>query len=1042
MLPTVTFPVLSPGYPLARNTAAIEAATARHFQPGQGPHGKRSRSADALAATPPTILDTLDAEEGSHGSSSGGGSALVERRASVGPMPPAAHTRSYLTKLFQEPARREQDVYRRVDVVQCRRELRAEEEVVVKSQSQGGVSTAASPAAVRCVRDFNSCLTMGQHHRYRTLVVEWLRHQPSRSAPPDSGEVLKVVQQEQRLFLTVLRQEALSLHAAKFVSLYEWLSPALVSFAKQWRIVRMRRQLLSFLDDAKFHTRELLTCCSPGGTNRATAAGEGVDGAAVDADYSGVAFERDEATAEANASGGSGGGHSFEPTPQQLHNRRHPSLRVFQSHMSQLYNALQNGFVASFPNPQVQSVGSCGPAAAAQSGVASPSALGPSALPRTTPSHLSLKALPTTEDNAREDQEREAAGSEEEGEGSNAASDEDQAEGKESSFAAHHVPLDAATPIAVAELRAYVEQHLLRRFGWRPSRQQHQQGDGAAAAEDVVESISLSITTAALLKLFVAHVDLEEPRTSFRLPLRVQLSPLGEGRGSGSDGTTAATGAPRYRAHVMVGDVIPNVKESRHSVQRAAAEYLLRQHYAPPSTAINAGAAAQHPAKSRSGEEALMEGGATAGQPTPAAQVRLSRSGGLQSTVTPGQVSDGSLLTAATANLLSVKEATLDATPLLSFHVVTPTPPTAESTQSDASSDAGAAHIEFVLAKMEHLDQTTAGAAVGEQSGVAHLQTSETALRCPFLLECLSPREMLQLDLLFGCFPTAVVRLHRVQLTASVAEAAVSTSSTADATADVCADASEAEADMQVLAVETLTCARWAHLRAQLLHRPAESFLAAPAPAEVLATQSWDLLYDTLAWLLDAVERHATDALRAALSSADPNEERSDEGWSDSEGHGAVKAGGNRFLYFILSNHANLVNTTARAKLVAKSGRTGANAADAAGRGFTESRFAVFYVLQDASELYPDYEPRMEVAFEASTLRFLEDEGGEGESNDNDLEGEEGEGAEGRERKGKDKGKVAARLYRDPHTWNADTIPFTFRRAAVVAEASSSAPRI
>ncbi|KPA86176.1 hypothetical protein ABB37_00425 [Leptomonas pyrrhocoris] len=1028
VLPTVNLPVLSPGYPLAPNTTALEASTSRYFQPGQNPYGKRGRSSadTALAAIPLSVLDTLCVEENAQESSEG---ALTSASPTVTPSTTnaasAARTKAYLTKLFQAPARCEQDLYRLVDVAHCRRTLHEEEAAVMKSRTVAS----ASGAAMQKVSAFNSCLTIGQHRRYRAVVLEWLRHQPSRSAPPDSGEVLKVVQQEQRLFLEVLRREVVARFSSTRPSMYELLTPALIAYAKAHRIAQMRQRLICFLEDAKAHEAELLLCCCPPSTPNQS----GDTAGNVDADYAAVTFEPEERDADVSNPP------THTLTRQQLYQRRYPSLRVLQWHMAKLYNSQQTGVAAPFPNPLVQSslleTSGTGDGTLAQE-TSSPLTASPTTslnhrtsqgLLQNLSSHLLLSALPQfTSNSDRGGESDEEAGdvrSGEKDEGTRA-----DGEGISSAFVARHLPCDSATSLSVSTLRKYVEQHLLPRFGWRPSRPRGN-GNGevdpaqtAGHREDVVESISLSITFAGLLKLFVAHVDTEEPRTSFRVPVRVHLTPI---RRDGKEHTAnaaitaaqAAPTAPRYHAHVMVGDAVPNVKESRHSVQLAAAECLLRLRRA-------AGGEGDAPAHDEQEEKDHSENSVVStrkddaegdvASALPFARLEVTRSATMQNTVDKGeaavQAAGGDRIKASAEVFLAMKEAVADAAPVLRFHVSAPAeaeaPKAAESLPNDPS------QVELVWAKMEHLNATSAGTPVTPQTAAVYLSNDETAGRCPYLLESLSPREMLQLDLCFACYPHAVVHLHRMQLMPADEAEAV-------AAADATAGGAEVEGDgvsdrMHVLAMETLTCASWALLRQQLQSRPTESFITSPTPTEVLGTLSWDLLYDTLAWLLDSVERRATDSLRAQEAS---------------EAAPSATADGDRFIFLILSNHANLVNTSASTKLYAKKPRYADREMENVASTFTESRFAVRYVLQDASELYPNYEPRVDINFEADNLKFLEDDGHDRENTDDTDDDEVGVSP------------VASRLYRDPHMWNADTIPFTFQRSTPTSASAASASR-
>lgn len=1025
-LPTVRLPLLAPGRPLPATVADMEAAARVHFRDSSASHGKRSRSAAvpdaAFRTTAATVLDLATAEEATRGAVVGTVEPVAN--AAARPASPAVSSQ-YLVQLFSDPTRREQDVYRLVDVAHCRRALAAEEEAFRRAAAaRPGTAVAASaaaPAGPKRVCELNSCMTAGQHRRYRVFVLEWLRHQPSRAAPPDSGEVLRVVQQEQRLFLEALRREAVRravrLSSGKRVSSYAHLNDALVGFAQQRRVRQMRTRLLTFLDDAKAKTEEgrVLQSVCPGPTESATPlAGRSLPGV---------------------------GNADAEGLETQLFKRRFPDLRVLQWHLVRNYNAQQGGFAVPFPNPHVRS--SSAPSTTAHEGRQTAAGHGArrgeaqQVVASTVATQLSLEALPSY-----------VSGGEDKSDiGSVAASDVDGHEEEEEeegalsatagpAFAVHLAPAgvsggvdtntsDGPPPLPTAALHEYVALQLFPRLGWQSSRYA---GGGTETADitrdtgftQTVPTASLSITFEALLKLFVAHVDTEEPRTSFRVPLCVRLTPLAQPRppSSSRPGRGAA-----YHAHVMVGAPVPNVKESRHSVQVAAGEWLLRHATSAAAAAAGAAGGASTGATARSVAavvhltQSLAKRRDTQNPSDATAEDRSRRkaSSALKAT---RDIAGGEheALRASMAELLRQPSSTEDAAPTLSFHVAA-----VSTTHSAREADAPPL---FVMTKMEHLNHTSAIAAAPPTLPPTPVPLTDAATAATFgwLLEVLSPREMLQLDLLFSCFPTATVLLHRVQLATPAGDT--------DGGTAPC---------MQVLAVEPLTAQTWAVHRRQLAERPADSLITTPSPAEVLATHSWDLLYDTLAWALDTVARRAAFAVAAPHDAASAAEDADgaeasdkDEGADSEEGSGAA----DRYMYFILSNHANLVNTSASSKLYTKKRPESSSLAyaevAAVTSTYTESRFAVRYVMADATEVYPGHETKADIVVEASNLHFLEEE----EESASDVEGDDATANaaergidDGAEAKEAGVSAVASRLYRDPHTWIAESIPFTFPRA-------------
>ncbi|TPP44491.1 hypothetical protein CGC21_6620 [Leishmania donovani] len=958
-IPHVNIPLLPPGYPLPASTDDMEASTAVYFREGRNPYGKRHRSTlvnEPSASASSTVLEIVSAEEDVRAAVDGtdrgrfAGSAPQSQSTAAG----YAVTAQYLAQLFDEPARCEQDVYRPVDVAYCRRLLAQEAEefkMAASSQPPTGSSLEGTEAAIaraKRVHEFNSCLTAGQHRRYRGFVLEWLRHQPSPAAPPNSAEVLKVVQQEQQLFLEALRREALChvvrLSSGHQTTTYACLGRALTSFAQYRRLHQMQERLVSFLDDAKAKESKglLLSGSAPAASSSAASGAAEED-----------AHNRDAAHSPA---GDLQQGMPHGATPLQVFQRRFPSLRVLQWHLVKLYNAQQNGVAAPFPNLQVRSF-------AAPSGV--------------------------------------AAG----GRPHNRHSESD------GTFKASSFSAAAAHPSAVTMVPASAE---------RSASPAYQGKDGEAGIDDegttaFVASVSLSMTFEAMLKLFVAHVDTEEPRTSFRIPICVHVRRNPNSRHT--DNTTSARGV--YHAHVAVGAAVPNVTESRQSIQLAAAEYLLCQ----AANREGSRGEAATPSEARH-----LPSTPTAAETAPlaAATVHLSRSTAMPQDTKTRQATvqsmtggaGGNPINASVENLLEQQEPASDTVLPLVFRVAAPV--AAAVSTAHGNDPLQRVSPVVIMAKMEHLNATSAVApharspslaaspsTVDSECVVASL--TETATPCRWLLEMLSPREMLQLDLLFACFPSATVHLHRVQL---------SQKSDRDEPVEPRGACEEEEClSMDVLAVEQLTSHKWGLSRRHLQKRPAESLITTPSPAEVLATYTWDLLYDTLAWLLDTTARRVAYALE------------SEEGRGEGSAEVTTNATEERYMYLILSNHANLVNTSASTKLCTK--KRPENAPEPAyatviTSSYTESRFAVRYIVQDAAEIYPNYEPKVPIAFEVANLRFLEKDTQSGSD-------EDGEGDIKPTREKKSVSKVASRLYRDPHTWNAETIPFTFPRAPAPA---------
>ncbi|CAC9544650.1 conserved hypothetical protein [Leishmania infantum JPCM5] len=1035
-IPHVNIPLLPPGYPLPASTDDMEASTAVYFREGRNPYGKRHRSTlvnEPSASASSTVLEIVSAEEDVRAAVDGtdrgrfAGSAPQSQSTAAG----YAVTAQYLAQLFDEPARCEQDVYRPVDVAYCRRLLAQEAEefkMAASSQPPTGSSLEGTEAAIaraKRVHEFNSCLTAGQHRRYRGFVLEWLRHQPSPAAPPNSAEVLKVVQQEQQLFLEALRREALChvvrLSSGHQTTTYACLGRALTSFAQYRRLHQMQERLVSFLDDAKAKESKglLLSGSAPAASSSAASGAAEED-----------AHNRDAAHSPA---GDLQQGMPHGATPLQVFQRRFPSLRVLQWHLVKLYNAQQNGVAAPFPNLQVRSF-------AAPSGVAaggrphnrhsesdgtfkassfSAAAAHPSAVTMVPASaSLSLASLPQH----RQDDDGDQPGARDGGRVSDDGDSERSASPAVPAFSSH-LSTDAAaaaslTPLSTAALHTYVAHHLLPRLGWQASK--YQGKDGEAGIDDegttaVVASVSLSMTFEAMLKLFVAHVDTEEPRTSFRIPICVHVRRNPDSRHT--DNTTSARGV--YHAHVAVGAAVPNVTESRQSIQLAAAEYLLCQ----AANREGSRGEAATPSEARH-----LPSTPTAAETAPlaAATVHLLRSTAMPQDTKTRQATvqsmtggaGGNPINASVENLLEQQEPASDTVLPLVFRVAAPV--AAAVSTAHGNDPLQRVSPVVIMAKMEHLNATSAVApharspslaaspsTVDSECVVASL--TETATPCRWLLEMLSPREMLQLDLLFACFPSATVHLHRVQL---------SQKSDRDEPVEPRGACEEEEClSMDVLAVEQLTSHKWGLSRRHLQKRPAESLITTPSPAEVLATYTWDLLYDTLAWLLDTTARRVAYALE------------SEEGRGEGSAEITTNATEERYMYLILSNHANLVNTSASTKLCTK--KRPENAPEPAyatviTSSYTESRFAVRYIVQDAAEIYPNYEPKVPIAFEVANLRFLEKDTQSGSD-------EDGEGDIKPTREKKSVSKVASRLYRDPHTWNAETIPFTFPRAPAPA---------
>lgn len=1008
-----------------------------YFREGRNPYGKRHRSTlvnEPSASASSTVLEIVSAEEDVRAAVEGtdrgrfAGSAPQSQSAAAGD----AVTAQYLAQLFDEPARCEQDLYRLVDVAYCRRLLAQEAEefkMAVSSQPPAGSSLEGTEAAVvraKRVHEFNSCLTAGQHRRYRVFVLEWLRHQLSPSAPPNSAEVLKVVQQEQRLFLEALRREALCrvvrLSSGHHTTTYACLGRALTSFAQYRRLHQMQEQLVSFLNDAK--AKESKGLLLPGS---APAASSSAASGAAEED----ARSRDVAH---SPSGDLQQGVPHGATPLQVFQRRFPSLRVLQWHLIKLYNSQQNGVAAPFPNPQVRSFAAPSGAAAggrphnrhsesdgtAKASSSAAAAAHPSAVPLVPASAtLLLASLPQH----RQDDDGDQPDTRDGGRVSDDGDSERSTSSAVPAFSSHlstDVTAAAAslTPLSTSALHTYVAHHLLPRLGWQASK--YQGKDGEAGVDDegstaVVASVSLTMTFEAMLKLFVAHVDTEEPRTSFRIPICVHVRRKPDSRHT--DSTTSERGV--YHAHVAVGAAVPNVTESRQSIQLAAAEYLLCQ-------AANRKGSRGEAATSSEARHLPSTPTAAETVPLAAATVHLSRSTAMPRDIKTRQATaqsmtggaGGNPINASVENLLEQQEPASETVLPLVFRVAAPV--AAAVSTAHGTDPLQRVSPVVIMAKMEHLNVTSAVApharspslaaspsTVDSECVVASL--TETATPCRWLLEMLSPREMLQLDLLFACFPSATAHLHRVQL---------SQKSGRSDSAEPRGTCEEEEClSMDVLAVEQLTPQKWGLSRQHLQKRPAESLITTPSPAEVLATYTWDLLYDTLAWLLDTIARRVAYALE------------SEGGRGEGSAEGTTNATEERYMYLILSNHANLVNTSASTKLCAK--KRPENASEPAyttviTSSYTESRFAVRYVVQDAAEIYPNYEPKVPIAFEVANLRFLEKDAPSGSD-------EDGEGDIKSTREERDVSKVASRLYRDPHTWNAETIPFTFPRAPAPA---------
>ncbi|GET92731.1 hypothetical protein, conserved [Leishmania tarentolae] len=1024
-IPHVCIPLLPPGHSLPTSTEDMEASTSVYFREGHNPYGKRHRSTllkepSALASS--TVLEIVSAEEDVRATVDGTDRGSFDQGSPQSQFTSSgdAATAQYLVRLFAEPARCEQDVYRLVDVAYCRRFLAQEAEEFKKATSvkpPTGSSlrgTGDATTGAKRVDGFNSCLTAGQHRRYRGFVLKWLRQQPCPSAPPNSAEVLKVVQQEQRLFLEALRREAvrhvMQLSSGHYTTTYACLGKVLTSFAQYRRLRQMRERLISFLDDAKAKESKGLL-------------------------LSGSAPEEDPPSKDTahSPAGDLQQGVPNGTTPLQAFQRRFPSLRVLQWHLIKLYNAQQNGVAAPFPNPQVRSFeapagdavgdrpynrrsepGDTIRASSSAAAAAHPSAV---ALVPTSTSLL-FASLPQ---HRQDDDQPDAR------DGSGVSDDDGNSERTTppavSSFYSH-LPTDPAaagfTPLPTAALHAYVARCLLPRLGWQVSKYQGKDGETGADDEGstaVVTSVSLSITFEAMLKLFVAHVDTEEPRTSFRIPICAHVRRKPDS--SDTDNNTPSRGV--YHAHVEVGAAVPNVTESRQSIQLAAAEYLLCQ------TANRKDSKAE---AARSSEALHLPRNFTAAEAAhpAAAIVHLSRRSvapcDTKTRQATAQSSMGSAarnaISASAENLLEKQELASDIAVPIVFRVSAPS--AASVTTTPGNEPLQRVSPVVIMAKMEHLNATSAASPHPRLSSLTASPSTvdsecvvesltETATPCRWLLEMLSPREMLQLDLLFACFPSATVYLHRVQL---------SQKSDGDESVEQPGRHEKEEEErlsMEVLAIEQFTLQTWRSSRQNLERRPAESFTTTPSPAEVLSTYTWDLLYDTLAWLLDTTARRVAYALE------------SEEGCGKMSAEGTTDSTKERYMHLILSNHANLVNTSSSTKLYTKKRPESApgQADTTVGTpSYTESRFAVRYIVQDAAEIYPNYEPKVPIAFEVANLRFLEKDAHSGSD-------EDGQGDMKSAREEEDVSKVASRLYRDPHTWNAETIPFTFPRAPVPA---------
>lgn len=902
-------------------------------------------------------------------------------------------TASDLNELFHDPSRVEMDIYRPVDVARCRRELDT-----LKLKLPDMLSDAGSTQGTRSsfLSKCRSCLTTGQKRCYFSAALQWVRAQPLRHAPPNAVEVLSVIKREQTLFLGVLRELTRTHCTASF----EFLGGPLKHFSQYHRIQEVRGRLYTFLDEAKSR-RHLIIC----------AVDESIETVAPAVTNGGAEETQTDLQATTDA----------RRKPLKLSAFYTSGIRLLSVHMRRLYSWGAAAVPSElFPGSQVQAVmaASCAAILCPPSGVivspidASTSTLdaqGEAARNVVLAATVALQRLPL---------QRLPTGvspsSEEEGDREGpllASSDSGGGTGGAARFAMDHSESDAPL-LSPAMLRRHV--NALRRFlSFTPfgtknegvasvaEPEEEKESDSEAAVEadaihdaaDQIAGVSLSIDAGALLKMVSSHVNAEEERSSYRIPVRAHLIPEVPSNAAHSASQYVGSGgsfpeAPRYKVRVVVGESIPNVKESRQSIQAAAAAWLLRssttgevQNIPPLPASIPLRAAVQIQRSRPVGKpKDLVSDSALPDLSTwtPAAAAAVATA------------TKESLPTASTG-----ADADATAKMQLSFNVCT----------RAAEWDSGESTIPvFFLVKMEHLNDRPVNVTM-------RMRRFQTATHCPYLLELFSPLEMLQLDWWFLLFPKAIVKVHRVQWKGGCScccDTQLSGDESSSAADGAGSNTAEGDDYMNVLAVETLTRGDWLAYRQEILERPEETLTTCVAgallsplsvtPRRVLGTRQVDLLYDTISWLLDTVVDRVRLALkRDTLRTSVPSGAVEDEEETVSS---------DRFMYFILRNRVNFYNCTGKSVLTHSSSPT---------------RGILHYVLDDASDVYSHYRVPVPVEVEVRTLNFVE-RASESEEVDASHPEDPAEGESGAIHRV----TTVDRLYRDPQTWNTEGIPFMF----------------
>ncbi|CCW69421.1 unnamed protein product [Phytomonas sp. Hart1] len=116
---------------------------------------------------------------------------------------------SYLQSLYDAPEKQEADRFRRVDVDRSRRILISNTEG--QSDSAKGDPISAKSTRGKKIAECVSCLTRGQHQHYNHIVKLYMRdrRRPPASTPshPDTTIVLDLIEAEQTCFLAKLKRE-------------------------------------------------------------------------------------------------------------------------------------------------------------------------------------------------------------------------------------------------------------------------------------------------------------------------------------------------------------------------------------------------------------------------------------------------------------------------------------------------------------------------------------------------------------------------------------------------------------------------------------------------------------------------------------------------------------------------------------------------------------------------------------------------------------------------------------------------------------------